>query len=82
MHVSQAKVTCYPILSPLVRRVILWTLFFYVWGPPPTSVGRHNYYISFIDDHNKFVWIYLLKHKSKDFQCFHDFQKLVKRQFD
>jgi len=31
-----------------------------VWGPAPNSVGRHNYYASFIDDHGKFVLIYLL----------------------
>jgi hypothetical protein len=44
-----------------------------VWGPAPTSVGRHTYYVSFIDDHSKFVWIYLLRHKSEVFQCFHNF---------
>jgi hypothetical protein len=38
-----------------------------VWGPAPTSVGRHSYYVSFIDDHSKFVWIYLLRHKSEVF---------------
>jgi hypothetical protein len=44
-----------------------------VWGPAPTSVGRHSYYVSFIDDYSKFTWIYLLRYKSKVFQCFHDF---------
>jgi hypothetical protein len=44
-----------------------------VRGPTPTSVGRHNYYLSFIDDHSKFVWLYLLHHKSEVFKCFHDF---------
>jgi histone deacetylase 1/2 len=53
-----------------------------VWGPVPTFVGRNNYYVSFIDDHSKFTWIYLLRHKSEVFQCFHDFQQLVERQFD
>jgi transposase InsO family protein len=53
-----------------------------VWGPAPTSVGRHSYYVSFIDDYNKFTWIYFLRHKSEVFSCFHDFQHLVERQFN
>jgi len=52
-----------------------------VWGPAPTSVGRHSYYISFIDDFSKFTWIYLLHFKSEVFQCFRDFQNMVERQF-
>jgi hypothetical protein len=52
------------------------------WGPAPTSVGRFNYYVSFIDDYSKFTWIYLLRHKSEVFQCFSDFQNLVERQFN
>ena len=52
-----------------------------VWGPAPTSVGRHSYYISFIDDFSKFTWIYLLRFKSEVFQCFRDFQNMVERQF-
>jgi len=53
-----------------------------VWGPAPNSVGRKNYYLSFIDDFSKHTWIYLLSRKSEVFQCFHDFQNLVERQFD
>jgi histone deacetylase 1/2 len=53
-----------------------------VWGPAPTSIGRHNYYVSFIDDFTKFTWIYLLRYKSEVFQCFKDFQSMVERQFD
>jgi len=53
-----------------------------VWGPAPTSVGKHNYYVSFIDDYSKFTWIYLLRHKSEVFSCFKDFQNLVERQFN
>jgi hypothetical protein len=26
-----------------------------VWGPAPTSVGRKNYYVSFVDDFSKFT---------------------------
>ena len=51
-------------------------------GPAPTSVGKNDYYVSFIDDFGKFTWIYLLRHKSEVFQKFHDFQSMVERQFN
>jgi hypothetical protein len=50
-----------------------------VSGPAPTSVGRKNYYVSFVDDFRKFTWVYLIRHKSK---VFHDFQKLVECTFN
>jgi len=53
-----------------------------VWGPAPLSVGRHSYYVSFIDDYSKYTWVYLLKKKSDVFQVFHDFQHLVERKFN
>jgi len=53
-----------------------------VWGPAPSSFGRYSYYVSFIDDYSKYVWIYLLRYKSEVFQCFRDFQTLVERQFN
>lgn len=51
-------------------------------GPAPTSVGRHIYYVSFIDDYSKFTWIYLLKKRSDVFQVFQHYQALVERKFD
>ncbi|WVZ94115.1 hypothetical protein U9M48_040051 [Paspalum notatum var. saurae] len=53
-----------------------------VWGPAPMSVGRHTYYVSFIDDYSKFTWIYLLKRKSDVFQAFHNFRNHVERKFN
>jgi histone deacetylase 1/2 len=53
-----------------------------VWGPAPTSIGRFSYYVSFIDDHTKYTWIYLLRQKSDVFAVFRDFQALVERKFD
>lgn len=43
-----------------------------VWGRAPESVGRKQYYVSFIDDYSKFTWIYLLKYKYEVFQKFHE----------
>ena len=53
-----------------------------VWGKAPESVGRKQYYVSFIDDYSKFTWIYLLRYKSEVFQKFHEFQAMVEKQFD
>jgi hypothetical protein len=52
-----------------------------VWGPASTSAGGCKYYVSFIDDYNKFTRVYLLKFKSQVFQLFREFQKLVERFF-
>ncbi|WVZ57430.1 hypothetical protein U9M48_007816 [Paspalum notatum var. saurae] len=53
-----------------------------VRGPAPISVGRHTYYVSFIDDFSKYTWIYLLKKKSDVFHAFQNFQNLVERKFN
>jgi histone deacetylase 1/2 len=53
-----------------------------VWGPAPLSVGKHAYYVSFIDDFSKFTWIYLLKKRSDVYQVFLNFQQYVERKFD
>jgi histone deacetylase 1/2 len=42
----------YPI-STSVFTVSLEQVFSDVWGPAPVSVGKHQYYVSFIDDYNK-----------------------------
>ena len=71
----------YPI-STSVSTKPLQLIFSDVWGPAPSSVGRHTYYVSFIDDYSKFTWIYLLKKRSDVFQVFKNFQALVERKFD
>jgi hypothetical protein len=53
-----------------------------VWGQAPKSVGDKQYYMSFIDDYNKFSWIYPLKFKSEVFHKFVEFQNLVEWLFD
>jgi histone deacetylase 1/2 len=70
----------YPI-STSVSTIPLQQIFSDVWGPTPTSVGRHNYYVSFIDDFSKFTWIYLIKKKSDVFDVFHNFMNFVERKF-
>jgi hypothetical protein len=68
--------------SSSVSQSPLDLIFSDVWGLAPDSVGRNKYYVSFIDDHSKYVWIYLLRYKSEVFEKFHEFQQLVERKFD
>jgi hypothetical protein len=71
----------YPKLSN-VSSVPLELVIYDVWGPARESVRHKKYYVSFIYDFSKFVWIYILKHRSEVFEHFRDFQNLVERLFD
>jgi hypothetical protein len=52
-----------------------------VWGLAIDSFDNKKFYVSFIDDFSKFIWIYLLRRKSEVFQFFQEFQSLVERMF-
>jgi histone deacetylase 1/2 len=68
--------------SSSISQFPLDLIFSDVWGHAPDSFGRNKYYVSFIDDHSKFVWIYILRYKSQVFEKFHEFQQLVERRFN
>ena len=52
-----------------------------VWGPSPVaSVGGARYYVTFIDDFSRKLWVYFLKHKSEVFQKFKDWKAMVENQ--
>jgi hypothetical protein len=53
-----------------------------IWGHVIHSFGCKNYYVSFIDDYSKFIWIYLLCRKYEVFQYFLEFQSFVERMFN
>eukprot|EP00253_Pinus_taeda_P034717 PITA_34717 len=49
-----------------------------VWGPAPTaSFGGSSYFVSFIDDFSRKVWVFMLKKKSDVFSVFKQFRALV-----
>ena len=66
----------YPI-STNVSTVHLEQVLSDVWGPALVPIGKHSYYVSFIDDFSKFTWIYLLKKHSNVYQVLLNFQQLV-----
>lgn len=48
-----------------------------VWGPSIASVNNSKYYVSFVDDFSRYVWIYFLRCKSDVESVFLQFQKHV-----
>eukprot|EP01018_Ginkgo_biloba_P002375 Gb_15908 [translate_table: standard] len=47
---------------------------------PTTSLGGARYFLTFIDDYSRKVWIYPLREKSQKFAVFKQFKELVERQ--
>uniref|UniRef100_A0A7N2MUY1 Retrovirus-related Pol polyprotein from transposon TNT 1-94 n=1 Tax=Quercus lobata TaxID=97700 RepID=A0A7N2MUY1_QUELO len=49
-----------------------------LWGPSPVaSLGGSRYYITFIDDSSRKVWVYFLKNKSDVFETFKKWMAMV-----
>lgn len=53
---------------------ILDLIDFDVCGPMTKSLGGHLYYATFIDDHSRKTWVYLLKSKDEIFSKFQEFK--------
>ena len=49
-----------------------------VWGPASTTFkGGSRYFVSFIDDHSRYAWVYFLKHKNEVFETFKKWKAMV-----
>ena len=46
------------------------------------SLGGNRYFVTFIDDYSRKLWIYLLKRKSEVFDVFKNFKVMAERQSD
>ena len=52
-----------------------------VWGPTQlSSLGISHYYVTFIDDATRKVWVYFLIQKSDVFQTFKNWKCLVENE--
>ncbi|GJZ46052.1 putative RNA-directed DNA polymerase [Tanacetum coccineum] len=67
--------------SPFRMENILDLVHFDVCGPMKTkTLGRCSYFVTFIDDHSRKVWVYTLKTKDQVLDVFKQFHALVERQ--
>ena len=52
-----------------------------VWGPTKTaSLGGKHYFVTFVDDFSRRVWVYTLKSKDEVFETFLVWKKIVENQ--
>ena len=52
-----------------------------VWGPAKTvSMGGCRFYVTFIDDHTRKVWVYFMKEKSEVLAHFQSFKAMAEKQ--
>nr|GEV77481.1 retrovirus-related Pol polyprotein from transposon TNT 1-94 [Tanacetum cinerariifolium] len=67
--------------SPFRMENILDLVHFDVCGPMKTKrLGECSYFVTFIDDHSRKVWVYTLKTKDQVLDVFKQFHALVERQ--
>lgn len=54
-----------------------------ICGPiTPMSTGHKRYLLTFIDDHNKKMWSYLIAEKSEAFKVFKEYKAQVEKESD
>ena len=52
-----------------------------VWGPSKTSsLGGKHYYVSFVDDYSRRVWVYTMKTKDEVLGIFIKWKKMIETQ--
>ena len=70
-------------VSIFVCKKPLEILFVDVWGPTHIfSFNNYHYYVIFVDYFTKYIWLYLLKHKSEFPQVFTRFKTLAENFFN
>ena len=79
-----AKQKCLPFPCSHTKSIKVFDLIHVdIWGPlsiPSTS--GHKYFLTIVDDHTRFTWLYFLKHKSEASIHLQNFVALIETQFD
>jgi hypothetical protein len=60
----------FPIQTTCVSSKPLEMIHLDVWTTKTESIGGCKYYVSFINDHTRKLWVYVMKHKGEVFQHF------------
>ncbi len=49
-------------------------------APSVSSIGGKQYFVTFINDHSRKVWVYFLRHKSDVFEAFKKWKAMVENE--
>ena len=54
-----------------------------IWGPSPTvTTSGYPYYIIFVDDYNRYCWLYPMRRRFDSLACFTNFKNMGENQFN
>ena len=68
-------------MAETLKKEKLELVHFDVWGPTiVSSIGWKHYFVTFINDHSRKVWVYFLKHKSEVFEAFRRWKAMVENE--
>jgi transposase InsO family protein len=70
----------FPVQTTHVSSKLLEMIHLDVWTTKTESIRGCKYYMSFIDDHTRKVWVYFMKHKGEVFQHFLKFKAMVEKE--
>lgn len=71
----------FPINKSRRAKKVLELVYFNICGLINSkSIGGKRYFISFVDDYNRNIWVYFLQEKSKAFETFKKFKVLVEKE--
>jgi len=70
----------FPVQTTHVSSKLLEMIHSNVWTTKTESIRGCKYYVSFIDDHTRKVWVYFMKHKGEVFQHFLNFKTMVEKE--
>ena len=51
-----------------------------MWGQLQSSIGGKSYFVTFIDDHSRKVWVYFLRQKSEVHEVFKKWKAMVENE--
>ena len=81
-QLAKSKKKIYPSVDS-ISQVPFHLIHYDVWGPSlHTDINGFRWFLVCVDDHSRFCWLYLMKHKTEVIKILKNICQLIKRQFE